>query len=82
MVGWRVDLIHKSIDDPHENLIAFDGALDRPAIEERLAVRVVERRWFAGMGHEGAGVSFGITVYPARQERACACSRRLWLGAM
>ena len=76
-MGWRVDLIHKSIDDSHENLVALDDALNRRAIEERLAVRVVECRCFAGMGHEEAAASFGLTVYPAHQKRTYACSRRL-----
>ena len=76
-MGWQVGLIHKSINVPYEELVALDDALDRRAIEERLAVRVVECRWSAGMGHEEAAASFGLTVYPAHQKRTYACSRRL-----
>jgi hypothetical protein len=82
MVGWQVGLIHKSINVPYEELVALHVALVRPAIVERLAVRVVERRWFADMGHEEAAASFGITVYPDGQKRRYACSRRQCLGAI
>jgi len=72
----RVDLVDLAAKDPDENLIALDEALDRLAIEDPVAARVVELRQFAAMGHEEVAATLGITVYLARQKWTYA---RAWL---
>jgi RNA polymerase sigma factor (TIGR02999 family) len=72
----RVDLVDKAAADPDRDLVALDEALDRLAIEDPLAARVVELRQFAGMGHEEVAATLEITVYLARQKWTYA---RAWL---
>ena len=72
----RVDLVDQAANDPDENLVALDEAIDRLAIEDPVAARVVELRQFAGMGHEEVASTLDITVYLARQKWTYA---RAWL---
>jgi RNA polymerase sigma factor (TIGR02999 family) len=72
----RVELPDVPARDPDERLLALDEALTRLAKEDELAARVVEMRYFAGLGHEGVAESLGITVYLARQKWTYA---RAWL---
>jgi RNA polymerase sigma factor (TIGR02999 family) len=61
---------------PDEDLPALDEALVRLAEEDQLAAKVVELRYFAGLGHEQVADALGITVYQARQKWMYA---RAWL---
>jgi len=62
--------------DRDEQLLALDEALTRLAAEDPVAARVIELRHFAGLGHEDAAATLGITIYAARQKWAYA---RAWL---
>ena len=62
--------------DPDDRLLALDEALNRLALEDSVAARVVELRHFAGMGHDDVAATLGITVYQAPQKWTYA---RAWL---
>jgi RNA polymerase sigma factor (TIGR02999 family) len=72
----RVDLVDQAAADTDDEILALDLALDRLAIEDSMAARVVELRQFAGLGHEEVAATLGITVYLARQKWTYA---RAWL---
>jgi RNA polymerase sigma factor (TIGR02999 family) len=59
-----------------QDLVALDEALTKLADENELASKVVEMRYFAGLGHEQVASSLGISVYQARQLWTYA---RAWL---
>jgi RNA polymerase sigma factor (TIGR02999 family) len=63
-------------EPPSEDLVALDDALTALAAEDELASKVVELRYFAGLGHEHVASSLGISVYRARQIWTYA---RAWL---
>ena len=58
------------------DLLAFDDALKRLAVEDPVAAKVVELRQFAGLGHEEIAAVLGTTVYLARRKWTYA---RAWL---
>ena len=66
------------IEAPEKNsdLIALDDALTALAAEDLQAAKVVELRYFAGIGHKEVAKILGITVYRARQKWTYA---RAWL---
>ena len=72
----RQELADPAAPESDERLLALDDALTRLAQEDPVAVRVVELRHFAGLGHEGVASAMGITVYEARQKWTYA---RAWL---
>jgi RNA polymerase sigma factor (TIGR02999 family) len=72
----RVELPDVPAAREPEYLLALDEALTRLAAEDALAARVVDLRYFAGLGHEGIAETLGITVYQARQKWTYA---RAWL---
>jgi RNA polymerase sigma factor (TIGR02999 family) len=72
----RVELHDQPASTPDENLLTLDEALTRLAAEDPVAVKVVELRHFAGLGHEEVAEALAITVYQARQKWAYA---RAWL---
>ena len=72
----RVTLIDQAANDPDQDLLALDEALNRLASEDTVAAKVVELRQFAGLGHEEIAATLGITVYLARQKWTYA---RAWL---
>jgi RNA polymerase sigma factor (TIGR02999 family) len=74
----RTGLVDVPAPEPDEQLLALDAALDRLAIEDPVAAKVVELRQFAGLGHEQIAATLSITAYRARQKWAYA---RAWLGA-
>ena len=45
----------------------MDEALTELAAEDKLAAKVVELRYFAGLGHEQIAEFTGISVYEARK---------------
>jgi RNA polymerase sigma factor (TIGR02999 family) len=59
-----------------EELLDLDEALSRLAAEDPVAAKVVELRYFAGLGHEEIAAALEITVYLARQKWTYA---RAWL---
>ena len=61
---------------PQDDLVALDEALSKLAAEDPVAARVVELRYFAGLGHDEVAAALGITVYLARQKWTYA---RAWL---
>jgi RNA polymerase sigma factor (TIGR02999 family) len=63
--------------DPDRDLLALDDAVNRLAIEDPLAAKVIELRQFAGLGHKEIAAALNITVYLARQIWTYA---RVWLG--
>jgi len=66
--------VHEPVLD--ERLLALDDGLNRLAVEDEVAARVVELRHFTGLGHEGVAATLGITVYEARRKWTYA---RAWL---
>jgi RNA polymerase sigma factor (TIGR02999 family) len=68
------------IDPPElprsEDLLALDESLNRLAEHDSVAARIVELRYFAGLGHEDIASSLNLTVYRARQKWTYA---RAWL---
>ena len=69
----RVDL---AADQPSDELLALDEALDRLAAEEPAVAEVVKLRYFAGLPIEGAADALGISVRTANRHWAYA---RAWL---
>jgi RNA polymerase sigma factor (TIGR02999 family) len=61
---------------PNDDLVALDEALVLLATEDPRAAKVVELRYFAGLGHEQVAAALGITVYEARQKWTYA---RAWM---
>jgi RNA polymerase sigma factor (TIGR02999 family) len=72
----RVALGDPPAPEPDENLPAIDEALLRLAVEDPIAARVVELRFFAGLGHDAVADTLAISVYQARQKWTYA---RAWL---
>jgi RNA polymerase sigma factor (TIGR02999 family) len=72
----RVELADAAAPPPADDVLALDEALSRLAAEDPVAARVVELRYFAGLGHEDIAAALGITVYLARQKWTYA---RAWL---
>jgi RNA polymerase sigma factor (TIGR02999 family) len=72
----RVKLADAAGPPRADEVLGLDEALSRLAAEDPVAARVVELRYFAGMGHEAIAAVLGITVYLARQKWAYA---RAWL---
>jgi len=64
----RVELVDPPAPTADDTLLAFDEALTRFAVEDPLAARVVELRYFTGAGHEAVAAALGITVYQVRQK--------------
>jgi RNA polymerase sigma factor (TIGR02999 family) len=62
--------------DADDQLLALDSALTQLAVEDAVAARVVELRYFAGLNHEQVAATLGLTVYRARQKWTYA---RAWL---
>jgi RNA polymerase sigma factor (TIGR02999 family) len=59
-----------------DDLLALDDALTKLAEEDREACKVVELRYFGGLGHDEIAMALGMTVYRARQKWTYA---RAWL---
>jgi RNA polymerase sigma factor (TIGR02999 family) len=57
-------------------LLDIDDALSALADEDSQAAKVVELRYFAGLGHEEIAAVLGLTIYQARQKWTYA---RAWL---
>ena len=72
----RQELADVPARDPDVRLLALDDALVQLATEDPIAAKVVELRYFAGLGHEEIARSLDITVYLARQKWTYA---RAWL---
>jgi RNA polymerase sigma factor (TIGR02999 family) len=72
----RIGAADPPAPEPDADLLALDEALTRLAAEDPVAVKVVELRHFAGLGHEDVAAALGITVYQARQKWTYA---RAWL---
>lgn len=72
----RVEVSDPPAPQPDEDLLALDEALSRLAAEDPLAAKVVELKYFAGLGHEQVAAALAITVYQVRQTWAYA---RAWL---
>jgi RNA polymerase sigma factor (TIGR02999 family) len=64
----RVELADPPAPNPDDTLLAFDEALTRFAVEDSIAARVVELRYFTGASHEAVAAALGITVYQVRQK--------------
>jgi RNA polymerase sigma factor (TIGR02999 family) len=63
-------------EKPDEDLLALDEALTVLAKEDEQAAKLVELRYFAGLGHEQIASTLAITVYQARQKWTYS---RAWL---
>lgn len=76
--GRRLPLENVPISDSVSNdrLLEIDDALSVLAGEDPQAAKVVELRYFAGLGHEEIAAVLGVTVYEARQKWTYA---RAWL---
>jgi RNA polymerase sigma factor (sigma-70 family) len=72
----RVELGDEPAPEREQDLVALDEALTRLAQEDPQAAKVVELRYFAGLGHEQIADTLEITVYQARQKWTYA---RAWL---
>jgi RNA polymerase sigma factor (TIGR02999 family) len=73
----RIELGDPVAPQSDEKLLALDEALDGLAEEDPIAARVVELRYFAGLGHEDIAEAVGISVHIARNKWAYA---RAWLS--
>jgi RNA polymerase sigma factor (TIGR02999 family) len=71
-----VDEEELSVNDPAENLVAFDDALEGLAEHDPLASEVVKLRCFAGLTHEQTGKALGISSRSAERHWSYA---RAWL---
>ena len=60
----------------NDDILALDVALTKLADNDAVAARVVELRYFAGLGHDDIASTLGITTYRARQKWTYA---RAWL---
>jgi RNA polymerase sigma factor (TIGR02999 family) len=63
-------------DEPGENLLALDEALQCLAIEDRQAAEVVKLRYFAGLSIKETASALGISVRTVNRDWAYA---RAWL---
>jgi RNA polymerase sigma factor (TIGR02999 family) len=72
----QVRLLDVAAQPPADDVLALDDALSRLTGEDPVAARVVELRYFAGLGHEEIAAVLEITVYRARQTWTYACA---WL---
>ena len=72
----RLPMTEQVAAKPDDDLVALDDALTLLAEEDSLAARVIELRYFAGLGHEDVAATLHITVYQARQKWTYA---RAWL---
>jgi RNA polymerase sigma factor (TIGR02999 family) len=72
----RIELADHEAPVADVHLLALDEALTRLAEEDPLAAKVVELRYFAGLGHEAVAAALNITVYQARRKWTYA---RAWL---
>jgi RNA polymerase sigma factor (TIGR02999 family) len=72
----RIELMDPPAPEDDKRLLELDEALSRLAVEDSLAVRVVELRRFAGLNHEQVAAVLGVTVYQVRQKWTYA---RAWL---
>jgi len=74
----RLDLddLQLTIDDPSDELLALDEALDLLAQEHPQHARLVNLRYFAGLSTEEAAQALGISVRTAGRDWAYA---RAWL---
>ena len=72
----RVEVADVASPQAESDVLALDQALRRLAAEDPVAARVVELRYFAGLGHGDVAGLLGITVYRARQKWSYA---RAWL---
>lgn len=72
----RVPLPDIVADRPEDDMVALDDSLTELAAEDELAAKVVELRYFAGLGHEQIAEFTGVTVYEARKKWTYA---RAWL---
>lgn len=72
----RQSMPEVAADPSGEDLLALNDALTQLAAEDELAAKVVELRYFAGLGHDQVAAALGITVYQARQKWTYA---RAWL---
>jgi RNA polymerase sigma factor (TIGR02999 family) len=64
----RVELLDPPAPQPEDQLLAFDEALTRFAVEDPVGARLVELRYFTGASHEAVAAALGMTVYQARQK--------------
>ena len=75
--NWkRVSVADLPDADDDDRLLALDEALTRLAVEDSRAAQVVELHHFAGLSHEVAAETLGVTVYQVRQKWSYA---RAWL---
>ena len=74
----RVDLdsLELTVDDTPDELIALDAALTQLAEEHPERARLVDLRYFGGLGHEEAAQAMGVSVSTADRHWAFA---RAWL---
>jgi RNA polymerase sigma factor (TIGR02999 family) len=72
----KVAITDLAAPGPDDDLVALDEALVLLATEDPRAAKVVELRYFAGLGHEQVAAALGITVYEARQKWTYA---RAWM---
>jgi RNA polymerase sigma factor (TIGR02999 family) len=74
----RVDLesVELTVEDPPDELIALDAALTQLAEEHPERARLVNLRYFGGLGHEEAAQAMGVSVSTADRHWGFA---RAWL---
>jgi RNA polymerase sigma factor (TIGR02999 family) len=74
----RLEIADCAAPQTNVDVLAMDEALKKLAAEDPLAAKVVELRYFSGLGHEDVANALGVTVYQARQKWTYA---RAWLRA-
>jgi RNA polymerase sigma factor (sigma-70 family) len=75
-VRVSLDGIDVAMDEPDDDLVALDEALNRLALEDPRKARVVELRFFGGLSMEETAQTLGVSLRTAHSDWAFA---RAWL---
>ena len=73
-----LDLLELTVDNPPDDLLALDEALDELAAKHPQQAQLVKLRYFAGLTMEEAAAALGVSVRSAGRDWAFA---RAWLYA-
>jgi RNA polymerase sigma factor (sigma-70 family) len=71
-----LDNVEPTVDEPPQQLIALDEALNKLAVEHPEKARLISLRYFGGLTHGEAAQALGISVSTADRQWAYA---RAWL---
>jgi RNA polymerase sigma factor (TIGR02999 family) len=75
-VRVSLDDVDVAMDEPDDDLVALDDALERLALEDSRKARVVELRFFGGLSMEEVAHTVGVSLRTVHSDWAFA---RAWL---